>query len=103
MSGTTTGRSAGSLSTPSVVALAVALLLASLSLVTWRQSRAFEGLAVLDRVQRDRSLAEAELSELHRHLQYLESRGRVVPEARERLGMHTPDASEIVLLPGDLQ
>lgn len=89
------------LSTPSLVALAFAGLLASLSLVTWRQSRALEALAELDRLQRERSLAESDLTELNRHIQFLESRGRVVPEARERLGMHSPAASEIVWLPGD--
>jgi cell division protein FtsL len=89
------------LSTPSLVALAFAALLASLSLVTWRQSRALEALADLDRARRERSLAESDRVELDRRIQYLESRGRVVPEARRRLGMHTPDGSEMVLLPGE--
>lgn len=89
------------LSTPALVALAFGVLLASLSLVTWRQTRALEALADLDRLTRDRSLAESELTELHRRIQYLESRGRVVPQAREELGMHTPAASEIVWLPGE--
>lgn len=89
------------LSTPSLVALAFAGLLASLSLVTWRQSRALEALAELDRLERERSLTQADLTELDRRIQYLESRGRVVPEARARLGMHSPAASEIVWLPGE--
>ncbi len=81
-------------------ALAVAALLASLSLVAWRQARALEALAALDGVRQARVLAVAEKAELERRIQYLESRGRVVPAARSRLGMHTPDASEMVILPG---
>lgn len=84
-----------------LVALAVALLLASLSLVTWRQSRALEALATLDGIRRERSLAEAEVTELTRRIQHLESRTRVVSEARERLGMHVPGDDEIVHLRGE--
>lgn len=91
-----------SLTTSSLVALGVAALLAALSLVTWRQSRALESLAELDGIRRERSLARAELSELNRHVQHLESRARVVPEARARLGMHVPSDDEIVHLRGDL-
>lgn len=92
-----------SLTTPSLVALSVALLLASLSLVTWRQSRARAGLARLDEIERERSLAESELAELRGRVQHLESRSRVVSAGRE-LGLHIPAASEIQLLrrPGGL-
>lgn len=86
---------------PSRVALAVAFLLAALSLVAWRQSRALETLAALEEIRRETSLARAERTELIRRIRHLESRGRVVPAARERLEMHLPDASEIVYLPGD--
>lgn len=85
---------------PSRVALAVAFLLASLSLVAWRQSRAFETLTRLDELRSETSLARAERAELVRRAGYLESRGRVVPAARERLDMHLPEASEIVYLSG---
>lgn len=91
------------LSGTSLTALAVAALLAALSLVTWRQSRTREALVELDRIQRSVSLVEAERAELQRRIQVLESRGRVVRDARERLGMRNPDAGEIVLLPGDFQ
>jgi len=86
---------------PSRAALAVAILLAALSLVTWRQSRALDTLATLEELRRETSLARAERTELLRRIRLLESRGRVVPAAREELGMHLPDASEIVYLPGD--
>lgn len=90
------------LSATSLTALAVALLLASLSLVTWRQARALEALAELDVLQRQISLVEADRAELQRRIQVLESRSRVVQDARERLNMRTPRAEEIVLLPSTL-
>lgn len=89
------------LSTSSRVALAVAGLLASLSFVAWRQSRALEELEGLDTLTKEMSLARAERAELTRRIQYLQSYGRVVRDARARLGMRIPDASEQVLLPGE--
>jgi cell division protein FtsL len=85
-----------------LTALSVALLLAALSLVTWRQARALERLAELDRLEREVSLLTAERNALESRIQVLESRGRVVPAARERLGMRTPsdEAGEIILLSG---
>ncbi len=83
-----------------VIALSTAALLAALSFVTWRQSRALEALAEWDGLRRELSLVRAEQGEFARRIQVLESRGRIVPEARERLGMKTPTASEIVILPG---
>jgi cell division protein FtsL len=82
---------------------AVVALLGSLAMVTWRQSRAFEALGRLDEVRRETSMAEADRVELQRSIQVLESRGRVVPLARERLGMHTATAAELVILPGELK
>lgn len=82
------------------MALSVALLLAALSLVTWRQARALESLADLDHLRRELSLGQAERIELEYRIQLLESRAHVVPAAQERLGMRTPTASEIVLLQG---
>ena len=86
----------------SMVALATAALLASLSLVTWRQARAMESLEKLDGIRRELSLGESERADLLSRVRVLESRGRVVPEAREELGMRMPDASEIVILAGDV-
>jgi len=86
----------------SLAALAVAALLIALSLVTWRQTRTRAALSELDRLQRQTSLVEADRSELQRRIQSLESRGRVVQEARERLDMRRPNAEEIVLMSGEL-
>lgn len=79
-------------------ALTVAVLLLALGFVTWRQSRAFEVLGELEEVRRASAEARAERIDLERGIQALESRSRVVPAARSRLGMHTPDASELVIL-----
>lgn len=91
------------LSGSSLVALAVAALLASLTLVAWRQGRALEGLAALDAVRTEVSVAIAERDELARRIQRLESRSHVVEVAEQRLGMHTPEAAEIVYLTGALR
>jgi len=83
-------------------ALAVVSLLGALSLVTWRQSRAFEALRELDDARRLVSVNEAERIDLARTIQVMESRAQVIPRAREELGMHIPKTTELVTLPGDL-
>jgi hypothetical protein len=85
----------------SFVATAAAALLGSLSLVAWRQARAMEALEHLDHLRREVTLGEAEETDLVRRVQFLESRGRVVPEAERKLGMRMPEASEIVILLGE--
>lgn len=82
----------------SLVALAISVLLASLSLVAWRQARAIETLEQVDSLRRELTLSEAELADLEQRVTLLESRGWVVPEAGERLEMHVATASEIVYL-----
>ena len=79
-------------------AVTLAVFLASLGFVTWRQSRALETLAELDELRRATSVARAQVVELDREIQVLTSRARIVPAARERLDMHTPDGSELVIL-----
>lgn len=75
------------------------LLLGSLFVVTWRQTR---GLA-LEQALRDqetrRAVAEAERVELARRIAQLQSRSRVVRTASERLGLHLPTDAEIVFVP----
>lgn len=80
------------------VAFCVAVLLASLSLVAWRQSRAFEAMGALEEIRRETALAESERTEQETRLRLLESRGWVVPEARERLDLRLPRSSDIVYL-----
>jgi len=81
-----------------LTAVGIVAVLLSLSLVTWRQSRAREAMAELDGLRREISLVQAERAAFERRIQSLESRGHVVPAARERLGMRTPGAANIVLL-----
>jgi hypothetical protein len=81
------------------LALAFSALLGSLTMVIWRQSRALEMLRHIDTMRGSRVIVEAERSELTRRAQNLESRTRVVADARDRLGMHVPSADEIVILP----
>jgi cell division protein FtsL len=81
------------------LALAFAALLGALTMVIYRQSRALEVLRVADEMRSERVIAEAERAELARRIQTLQSRSRVVTEARTRLGMHVPSAHEIVILP----
>jgi hypothetical protein len=78
--------------------IASALLLGSLSLVVWRQSRALEELRGLDDVRAERALLQAERAELQRTIQRLESRGRIIAVAGERFGLRTPAGGEIVFL-----
>ena len=77
------------------------VMLGALGLVAWRQARALEGLAGLSQVRTERGLALDQRGDLDRRVQMLVSRARVVPEARRLLGMRTPNASEIVILPGE--
>jgi len=81
---------------------AAAILLGSLGLVTWRQSRALESLEDLDGVRRLVSVNEAERLDIVREIEVMESRARIVPRAEAELGMHTPDATEMVFLSGAL-
>ncbi len=79
-------------------AVTFVVFVASLGLVTWRQSRAFEAHVQLDELRRQVSVADGERVELERTIQVLVSRTRIVPEAIDRLGMHLPDGSEQVIL-----
>jgi hypothetical protein len=78
----------------------VALLLLALGLVTWRQARSLEALASLDDLRGRISILTAERNELENNIRRLESRGHIVQEAGDRLGMYAPSSAEIVLLPG---
>jgi hypothetical protein len=80
------------------LALAFALLLASLTLVVWRQGRAQAALRELDATRADRALAESRRAELMARLQHLESRARIVDYAEGRLGMQVPSVTDIVVL-----
>lgn len=82
----------------SLVALAVAALLASLSLVAERQVKALDTMDRLDSLRRDWALEVSEVEELERRIRQLESYGRVVPEAESRLGLHKAVGEEVAYL-----
>ena len=75
------------------------LLLASLSLVTWRQTRGLTLEREVRRLETARAMKDAERVELTREIERLRSRSRIVQVARDRLGMHLPADHEIVILP----
>jgi cell division protein FtsL len=75
------------------------LLLGSLSLVVWRQTRGVELERELRAMETERAVTEAERVELVRQIQALSSRARIVRIARDRLGMHLPEDREIIFLP----
>ena len=82
-----------------LLALGFAVLLASLSAVIWRQSRALESQRSAELLRDESALLEARRAQLAHRIQELESRNRVVAVAAARLGMHVPASDEIVLLP----
>lgn len=77
------------------------LLLGSLLLVTWRQTRGLAMEGGLRELEAERAVTETERVELVRRIEELRSRSRIVRVARERLDMHLPSAAEIVYLPVD--
>jgi len=71
-------------------ALAMAALLASLSMVAWRQGRAFDVQQELEAVRGELSMARSEKVQLNRDIRVLSSRERIVRVARARLGLRPP-------------
>lgn len=87
------------LSGTSKVALAVAALLSSLSLVSLRQGTALDTMAYLDSLRMEEVLQEATREDLNSRVLHLESWGRVSEDAERRLGMRKAGASDMVILP----
>jgi cell division protein FtsL len=75
------------------------LLLGSLTLVVWRQSRALEMQRALEAVRRERAVEESRRTALLRRVEQLESRSRVSAAAGSRFGMRLPAGDELVILP----
>jgi cell division protein FtsL len=75
------------------------LVLGSLFVVTWRQTRGVAREDALRATEGERAVAEAQRVELVRRIEELRSRARVVRVARERLDMHLPEGEEIIFLP----
>lgn len=71
-------------------ALAMAALLAALSVIAWRQGRAYELRRDLEAVRSELSLAQSERAQLTRDIRVLQSRERIVRVARRLLGLRPP-------------
>jgi cell division protein FtsL len=81
------------------VLLFAAAVLSAFALVVWRQTRASDRQREIRGLDADVAVAEGEKTELMNRIQALQSRARITRVARERLGLHLPSDSEIVLLP----
>jgi len=84
-------------------ALAIVLLLASLSLVTWRQTQARALYETLDSLRGTQEMLRAEIRALETEITRLESRARVEEAAEVRLGMHRSTTEERIDLLEPLQ
>ncbi len=84
---------------PVVIAGWLLLLLASLSFVTWRQTRGVEMEKSLRALEVERGVAEAERIASVRRIEELRSRSRILGVAKDRLGMRLPADREIVFIP----
>lgn len=83
-------------------ALAMAALLASLSMVAWRQGRAFDVQQELEEVRSQVSMARSEQLQLNRDIRVLSSRERIVQVARARLGLRPPTGQvRVIQVEGD--
>ena len=80
--------------------VALAILLASLTAVAWRQSSTRETMEELATVERELAVATDEREELARELAGLESRPWIGAEAAKRLGMRPPSEQEVVITSG---
>lgn len=81
------------------VAALLVVILGALAVVVGRQTRGVALQREIRELEGDRAVAEAARLELETRIQSLQSRARVVRVARERLRMHLPADSEVVLVP----
>jgi cell division protein FtsL len=75
------------------------LLLGALSLVVWRQTRGAALQREIRGLEAERAIAESERLRTATRIQGLQSRARILRVARDRLGMHLPADSQVVLVP----
>jgi cell division protein FtsL len=67
--------------------------------VIWRRSYGIARARELDALQRRRAALEARKATLEGEIRELSSRARLAPIAEQRLGMHIPSDSQVVILP----
>ena len=81
------------------VAALLVVILGALAVVVGRQTKGVALQREIREIEGERAVAEAARLELETRIQSLQSRARVVRVARERLRMHLPADSEVVLVP----
>ena len=67
--------------------------------VIWRRSYGIARARELDALDRRREALEARRARLEADIRELSSRARLAPIAEQRLGMHIPSDSQVVILP----
>ncbi len=82
------------------IALALAALLAALSLVAARQGRGLRVLSEVEDLESRMELQQAREDELVSRIRYLESRSVIVTRAQNELGMHNPEGEELQIWAG---
>lgn len=82
------------------IALALAALLAALSLVAARQGKGLRLLSEVEALESRMELQRAREDELVSRIRHLESRGVIVERAQTELGMHKPEGEELQIWPG---
>ena len=82
-----------------MVALALLGFLLVATGVIWRRSYGIAQRAELDALGRERVQLEAQVVELESEIREASSRARLAPIAEQRLQMHVPTDSQVVILP----
>jgi cell division protein FtsL len=82
-----------------MVALALLGFLLVATGVIWRRSYGIAQRAELDTLGRERVQLEAQVVELESEIREASSRARLAPIAEQRLQMHVPTDSQVVILP----
>ena len=93
------GRAAGPGRGRSLVALVLLGFVLVATGVIWRRSYGIARARELDALQRRRAALEARKASLEGQIRELSSRARLAPIAEQRLGMHIPSDSQVVILP----
>ena len=83
----------------SVVALILLGFVLVATGVIWRRSYGIARARELDALDRRREALEAHKARLEADIRELSSRARLAPIAEQRLGMHIPSDSQVVILP----
>ena len=83
----------------SIVAIALLGFLLVATGVIWRRSHGIAQRAELRTLDRERMQLEAQKVKLENDIREASSRARLAPIAEQRLDMHVPNDSQVVILP----